>query len=191
MGTHKGFNGHPDVWALKPNDSAYPALALAVNPSAYVGHPNQIRDPVALGIAWLGNLHYWTVLTLFDHSFRTGSSTYTDLAKQHMLGPVWTLARHLPKYGAGLPFDPLCSGYAPGASGVATLRIIERMLGEADVLTQTLEAHLPAEYPSATARESIVVLKDEIARERSVHAQRGTKINPRATESRADELVWG
>jgi hypothetical protein len=165
MGAHKGFDGQPDVWALKPNDSAYPARALAVNPSAYVGHPNQIQDPVALGIAWLGNLHYWTILFLFDLGFRTGSSTYTDLAKQHMLGPVWTLARHLPEYGVGLPFDPLASSYAPGASRIATLRIIERMLGEADEVTQRLRAHLPAEYPLGTARESVVLLRAEIKRE--------------------------
>jgi hypothetical protein len=165
MGAHEGFDGQPDVWALKPADSAYPALALAVNPSAYVGHPNQIQDPVALGIAWLGNLHYWTILFLFDLGFRTGSSTYTDHAKQHMLGPVWTLARHLPEFGVGLPFDPLCSGYAPGASRVATLRIIERMLREADELTQKLTAHLPSEYPLHTAHESLVLLKAEIMRE--------------------------
>jgi len=177
MGTHTGFNSHPDVWALKSSDPAYPALALAVNPSAYVGRPNQIRDPVALGLAWLGNLHYWTVLTLFDLGFRTGSSTYTDLAKQHMLGPVWTLARHLPQYGVGLPFDPLCNGYAPGASHVATLRIVERTLSEADRLTRTLEAHLPAEYPSATTRESIAVLEAEIMRDRSARAQLGGKAN--------------
>lgn len=165
MGTDKGFNGHPDVWALKSDDPAYPALTLAANPTAYIGHPNQIQDPVALGVAWLGNLHYWTVLTLFDLGFRTGSSTYTDLAKQHMLGPVWTLARHLPKYGVGLPFDPLCSGYAPGVSRVATLRIIDRMLAEADGLTQKLSAHLPAEYPTGTARESMGIVKAEIKRE--------------------------
>jgi hypothetical protein len=82
-----------------------------------------------------------------------------------MLGPVWILARHLPEYGVGLPFDPLCSGYAPGASRVATLRIIERMLREADELTQKLTAHLPSEYPLETARESLVLLKAEITRE--------------------------
>jgi Ferritin-like len=165
MGTHKGFGGRPDVWALKPADPAYPALALAVNPSAYVGHLNQIRDPVALGLAWLGNLHYWTVLFLFDLGFRTGSTTYTALAKQHMVGPIWTLARHLPEYGVGLPFDPLCSGYAPGASDVGTLRIIERTLNEADEVTQKLRAHLPEEYPLSAARDSVAQLKAEIQRQ--------------------------
>ncbi len=162
MGTHKGFAGRPDVWALKPEDPAYPTLALAANPSAYVGHPNQIRDPVALGMAWLGNLHYWSILYLFDLGFRTGSPTYTALAKQHMVGPVWTLARHLPEYGVGLPFDPLCSGYAPGSSHVATLRIIERTLSEADEVTQKLKAHLPEEYPVSAARDAITQLKAEI-----------------------------
>jgi hypothetical protein len=162
MGTHKGFAGRSDVWSLKPEDPAYPALALAANPSAYVGHLNQIRDPVALGMAWLGNLHYWSILFLFDLGFRTGSTTYTALAKQHMVGPVWILARHIPEYGVGLPFDPLCSGYAPGANHVATLRIIERTLSEADEVTQKLNGHLPEEYPVSAARDSVAQLKAEI-----------------------------
>lgn len=165
MGTHKGFAGRPDVWSLKPEDPGYPALSLAANPSAYVGHINQIRDPVALGMAWLGNLHYWSILFLFDLGFRTGSPTYIALAKQHMLGPVWTLARHLPEYGVGLPFDPLCSGYAPGANHVMTLRIIERTLSEADEVTQKLKAHLPEEYPVTAARDSVTQLKAEIQQE--------------------------
>ena len=162
MGTHDGFNGHPDVWALSPEHPDYPAIALIANPSAYVGHANQIQDPVAFGIAWLGNLHYWTVLFLLDAGFRSGSSTYINMAKVHMLGPVWALARHMPQYGVGLPFDPLCSGYAPGTTQVATLRIMERMLAEADGLTQKLQTHLPSDYPMTIARETIVQLKTEI-----------------------------
>jgi len=162
MGTHDGFNGHPDVWALSPQHSDYPAIPLIANPSAYVGHTNQIQDPVAFGLAWLGNLHYWTVLFLLDAGFRSGSSTYILMARVHMLGPVWALARHMPQYGVGLPFDPLCSGYAPGTTQVATLRITERMLVEADGLTQKLKAHLPSDYPVTIARESIAQLKTEI-----------------------------
>lgn len=162
MGTHDGFNGHPDVWALSPEHPDYPSVALIANPSAYVGHANQIQDPVAFGLAWLGNLHYWTVLFLLDAGFRSDSLTYVNLAKVHMLGPVWALARHMPQYGVGLPFDPLCSGYAPGTSQVATLRITQRMLAEADGLTQKLKAHLPSDYPTTIARESIAQLNTEI-----------------------------
>lgn len=162
MGTHDGFNGHPDVWALRRDHPDYPAVALSCNPCAYVGHANQIQDPVAFGIAWLGNLHYWTVLFLLDAGFRSGSSTYTNMAKVHMVGAVWALARHMPQYGVGLPFDPLCSGYAPGTTEVATLRITQRMLAEADALTQKLQAHLPSDYPMSIARESIAQLKTEI-----------------------------
>ena len=162
MGTHDGFNGHPDVWALSPEHPDYPSVALIANPSAYVGHANQIQDPVAFGLAWLGNLHYWTVLFLLDAGFRSDSLTYVNLAKVHMLGPVWALARHMPQYGVGLPFDPLCSGYAPGTSQVATLRITQRMLAEADGLTQKLKAHLPPDYPATIARESIAQLNTEI-----------------------------
>jgi hypothetical protein len=162
MGTHDGFNGHPDVWALSPEHPDYPSVALVANPSAYVGHANQIQDPVAFGIAWLGNLHYWTVLFLLDAGFRSGSLTYVNLAKVNMLGPVWALARHMPQYGVGLPFDPLCSGYAPGTSQAATLRITQRMLAEADGLTQKLKEHLPSDYPMTIARESIAQLNSEI-----------------------------
>jgi Ferritin-like len=168
MGTNDGFKGHPDVWALSPEHPDYPSVALIANPSAYVGHSNQIQDPVAFGLAWLGNLHYWTVLFLLDAGFRSDSLTYINLAKVNMLGPVWALARHMPQYGVGLPFDPLCSGYAPGTNQVGTLRITQRVLAEADSLTQKLQAHLPSDYPMTIARESIAQLTTEI--NEKVHA---------------------
>jgi hypothetical protein len=87
LGTHAGFNGHPDVWSLPPSDPAYPARLIPVNPSAVVGHENQLKDPLALSLALAGQF------ALLDHSpvgrFRLPDRRRAglDLAKQHMLGP--------------------------------------------------------------------------------------------------------
>lgn len=159
MGTHKGFNGHPDVWGLERDDPAYPALELPVNPSAYVGHENQIENAQALSTAWLANLHYWAVLLLLDLGYREASPEYLGLAKLHMIGPFWSLARHLPTMGVGMPFDPLSMGYAPGQSGPHSLNLIERMLGEADRLTRELEGQLPGDFPVSVSRTTVEQLR--------------------------------
>ena len=143
LADHDGFRGRRDVWSLAPEDKAYPSLPLSWNPSAYVGHANQIQDPTALALGWLGDLHYWTTLLLLDHAYREGDEQCIDLARMQMLGPIYSLARHMPRYGLGLPFDPLSMGYAPGLDRMGVMRIVLHMLGEATQLANSLEAQLP------------------------------------------------
>jgi Ferritin-like len=80
MGTHQGFNGHPDVWALEPDDAAYPVLALAANPSAYQPNPrpggagNRLaREPALLdGLDSVrSRLSHW-----FVHLHRSGQTAH-------------------------------------------------------------------------------------------------------------------
>lgn len=158
LGTHEGFKGHPAVWSLAPDDPAYPSRPLPTNPSAFVGHPNQIKDPTALSIAWLGNLHYWTILLLSDLAYTEAAPDYVALAKQQMMGPFWSIARYLPTLGAGMPFEALDTGYAPCRTARERLRFIAGMLGEADKLARSLKERLPADYPLSLGAETIGAL---------------------------------
>lgn len=160
MGTHEGFNGRPNVWSLPPEHPAYPALQLPVNPSAYVGHENQIEDPQALSVAWLGNLHYWIVLSLLDFSYRQESSDSMGLANRHMSGPLMSIMRYLPRLGAGMPFDPFSMGYSPGRNPESNLLFVRHMLDEADRLERELAAHLPGDYPASVCRETIKAIAE-------------------------------
>ena len=163
LGTHEGFKGHKNIWSLAPNDPAYPSLPLAINPSAFVGHPNQIKDPLALSLAWLGNLHYWTILLLTDAAYSDADHTYIDLAKQQMMGPFLSLARHLPTLGVGMPCEPLSTGYAPCRTTAARLRFVSSMVGESNQLAQQLKDRLPADYPFAVGEAMMSTLTEKRA----------------------------
>ena len=163
LGTHEGFKGHKNIWSLAPNDPAYPSLPLAINPSAFVGHPNQIKDPLALSLAWLGNLHYWTILLLTDAAYSDADHTYIDLAKQQMMGPFLSLARHLPALGVGMPCEPLSTGYAPCRTTAARLRFVSSMVGESNQLAQQLKDRLPADYPFAVGEAMMSTLTEKRA----------------------------
>jgi hypothetical protein len=163
LGTHEGFKGHKNIWALAPNDPAYPSLPLAINPSAFVGHPNQIKDPLALSLAWLGNLHYWTILLLTDAAYSDADHTYIDLAKQQMMGPFLSLARHLPTLDVGMPCEPLSTGYAPCRTTAARLRFVSSMVGESNQLAQQLKDRLPADYPLAVGEAMMSTLTEKRA----------------------------
>jgi hypothetical protein len=146
LAEHDAFGGR-DAWSLTRSDAAYPSYALPVNPSAFVGHANQIDDPRALALAWLGNLHYWTVLLLVELSYRDRTATLARLAQAEMLGPLWSIARHLPTLGAGMPFEPLATGYSPCQSGAASRRFIAAMAREAQAVEKSVAQKLPADYP--------------------------------------------
>ena len=166
MGTHKGFQGHPDVWGLAPGDPAYPAWPLAITPSAYVGHPRQIEDPTALSLAWLSNLHYWLALSFLTHAYRYEAPEFAELGKIQMIGPLWSLGRHLPTLGVGLPFDPLSMGYSLGNDRGSALTFFVNLLSEADGLAQQLGSRLPTDYPMSINRD----LRDDVEKMVTAHA---------------------
>ena len=159
LGTHEGFKGRAGIWQRAPSDAIYPSHSLPHNPSAYVGHDHQLRDAKALQLAWLGNLHYWVLLCLLDAGYRYGLPEHTGLARAHMLGPFWSLARHLAKLGVGVPFDPLSVGYAPGRERNENARFIGRLLNEADKLEQRMHADLPGDFPRESCRATLAAIK--------------------------------
>jgi hypothetical protein len=155
LGKHRGFGGVTGVWNHPADHLAYPSHGLPVNPTAYAGFPDQIQDPTSLSVAWLSNLHYWIVVTLLDMSYRHASDQSLTLARTHMLGPVWTLAKHLASRGAGIPFDPICLGSPPGATPQSTAVIVKHLCREALTLARSLEADLPGDYPIDVLAETI------------------------------------
>jgi len=172
MGTHEAFKGQPNIWDLPPLDSAYPAMQIETNPSAYVGHPDQIHNPTALSTAWLGNLHYWITLCLLDLHFRENpsatppeagaSDALLTLAELHMQGPLFSIGRHLPTLGVGLPFDSLGTGYASGRDSVWNRKFILHLLGEAGRLQKKLHGTLPADFPASVTEYTSAALQKEV-----------------------------
>lgn len=152
LGTHAGFGGQSAVWDRPVSDPRYPSYSLDVDPTAYVGHPNQIRAPEARGLAWLGNMHYWIVLTLLAAGYSQGSVEHIALARGHMIGPFWSLARELSNMRCGMPFDPFSPGYARGLTAAANARLLARLLAEADGFERHIETALPSDYPVGCCR---------------------------------------
>jgi hypothetical protein len=155
MGTHELLRGGHKTWLLPRNDARYPALDLPTNPSAYVGQENQIGDPVSLGIAWLGNLHYWLLLMLLDYGYRHKSSEHKDAAKFLMMGPFLSLAHFLPARGQGMPFDQLSMGYSIGTDEGKNTEFLMALAREIEALETRLHGDLPPDYPAGLANQAL------------------------------------
>lgn len=159
-GRHPAFanSGVPNVWDLEPDHSAYPAHPVPRNPTAYVGHPNQIASDDAQAIAWLSNLHYWISLCCLDFSYRYGDQDTRSLSVSQMMTALWPLALELPRHGAGVPFDPLSMGYALGAGKEQSRNVILALAREAQAYARTIEPLLPARYNQNNAKLIIELL---------------------------------
>lgn len=147
-GRHPAFakSGVENVWDVDPGHEAYPAHPLPTNPTAYVGHPDQIALEHAHGIAWLSNLHYWLLLCCLDFGYRYSDQNVGALTMPQMMSALLPLATELPKHGAGVPFDTLSMGYAVGAGKEQSRTIILALAEEARAFARTIEAQLPARY---------------------------------------------
>ena len=156
---HITFKGRQNAWALAPEDENYPSHNVPRNPTAYIGHPNQIESPAALVLAWLGNLHYWLTLSTLDLAYRTGDDSAVDHAMTQMMASIWPLARELPKHRAGLPFDPLSMGYALGGDPKRTRMIIGSFGVEALKFAETIKHRLPESYDSTATSELVAYMK--------------------------------
>ncbi len=159
-GAHPAFGLRSDVWLLPPTDPAYPALQLPHNPSAFAGHPNQIAEPRALRLAWLGNLQYWTVLTLLTHGYKSETPAYLRLAQSHMQGPILSLSTALAARGAGMPFEQLSLGYSPALDEQQSLYFLLRMLRETRSEEVAAKGDLPGDYPAGVTQSSLDELTD-------------------------------
>jgi hypothetical protein len=159
LAQHEGFGGRRNAWELAPSDPAFPSYALPSNPTAYAGHPNQISSPQARSLAWLGNLHYWTALLLLERYYRFDDQAARGLALMQMMGPMMAIGRHLPKLGAGMPFDAASFGASPALDAAHGQRMAIALLKEAESLTKRIEASLPSDYPRGAALQTLAALK--------------------------------
>jgi Ferritin-like len=150
--------GGRDAWSLRQEDPGYPAHALARNPTAFIGHPNQIESAPALVLAWLGNLHYWIALSSLDYGYRAGDTDAIDLAMTQMMAAIWPIAAALPGLQTGMPFDPLSMGYSLGASPAHSKRFIANLGREAVAFATTIEHRLPSGYDLHATDELIAFM---------------------------------
>ena len=134
------------VWDLPATDERHPCHAVPVNPTAYEGRPNTIKDPDLRALAWLGNLNYWCQLLLLDLGYRQKSKIEPAFAQAIMMGPLFQIAQYLPTKGAALPFDPLSMGFDPGLNTAAGRRFTKRMLTETRNYAQSIDKLLPGNF---------------------------------------------
>jgi hypothetical protein len=159
LGMHPAFEGEQNPWDLDEDDPDYPSFYVPPNPTAYLGHENQIRSSEARALAWLGNLHYWMVLMMLDLHYRIDSEALNAMAQTHMLGPLRSIAGRLAEYGSGLPFDRLSLGYSPAPDPAGNLQFIGRLSREADTLARKMQTELPPGYPLELHQATSALIK--------------------------------
>jgi hypothetical protein len=146
LGTHPQFAKEAGIWNIPKDDPRHPSFQVPLNPTAYVGHVNCIQDPDLRALAWLGNLNYWSMLSLLDAGYRRKSPLESALAQAIMMGPMWSLAKLLPAKGAAIPFDPLSMGFEPGLNAASEKRFTHLMLEETRNYAQSIERLLPRDF---------------------------------------------
>jgi hypothetical protein len=145
-GAHPLLKDIPGVWDLPATDARHPCYQVPVNPTAYEGRPNTIKDPDLRKLAWLGNLNYWSLLLLLDAGYRRKSKVEVALAQTIMMGPLMSIARYLPTKGTAVPFDPLSMGFDPGLNDASGKRFTRRMLEETRKYAQSIDRLLPPDF---------------------------------------------
>lgn len=145
-GAHPLLKEVPGVWELPADDARHPCYQVPVNPTAYEGRPNTIKDPDLRSLAWLGNLNYWCQLLLLDAGYRRKSKVEPALAQAIMMGPLLSIAQYLPTKGAAVPFDPLSMGFDPGLNEAAGKRFTRRMLQETRDYARSIDTLLPGNF---------------------------------------------
>ena len=145
-GAHPLVKDIPGIWDLPATDARYPSYQVPVNPTAYEGRENTIKDPDLRALAWLGNLNYWSLLLLLDAGYRRKSKVEPALAQAVMLGPLMSIARYLPTKGSAVPFDPLSMGFDPGLNDASGKRVTRRMLEETRNYARSIEKLLPGDF---------------------------------------------
>jgi hypothetical protein len=148
-----------DVWVLDKAHARYPALDLSSDPTAYPGNPRSIEDPAVRSLAWLGNLTYWLTLAVLDLGYRDRRIDTRPVVQGLMLGPLQSLARALPAYGVGLPFDPLSMGENLCPSRNCGLRAARRIAREAITLANAQAATLPSDFPLAAVEQALAQIE--------------------------------
>jgi len=145
-GAHPLIKETPGIWDLPATDARYPSYQVPLNPTAYEGRANTIKDADLRSLGWLGNLNYWSLLLLLDAGYRRKSKVETAYAQAIMLGPLMSIAKYLPTKGSAVPFDPLSMGFDPGLNDASGRRVTHRMLEETRNFARSIEKLLPGDF---------------------------------------------
>ncbi|HXA23246.1 MAG TPA: ferritin-like domain-containing protein [Acetobacteraceae bacterium] len=160
LGSDPAFAGHGDVWRLPITDPGYPSYDMISNPTACNGQTSRGSDPVILALTRLGNLQYGTVLLFLDLYFRHHLSTYRSLAITHMMGPVRSVGKYLPRFGAGMPFDAIDVSDSSGLDAKHRLRFVLALLQEGQSVAEAIGPGLPPDYPLSVNLDTIAKLRE-------------------------------
>lgn len=117
--------------------------------TAYPGRPDSITDERARRLAWLSNLHYWSILSLLDLSYRDLDHRFRYTGIDHMTTSLWRLGTHLAeRYNTGLPFDAMATRYTLGRTSTFSRDILARLVTETEQFAQELDDQglLPDDY---------------------------------------------
>ncbi len=124
---------------------------MPVNPTAYEGRANTIKDPDLRALAWLGNLNYWCQLSLLDASYRRKSKPEFALAASHHDGAAHVTSRSIcrprvPRFRS----TRSAWGSNPHSTTAAGKRFTHRMLEETRNFARSIErpaaCRLQSEY---------------------------------------------
>ena len=145
LGTHESLKDIPNIWSLDSSDLSYPSVGLPMNPSAFLGNPNQIEDEDDRELAYLSNLHYWIVLVSLDayYRYKLNRKILNFAIFTHMTQALLPLGKNLASKLIGLPFDSSPIGYAPGNTTDVSRIFVMHLLQEAAVIANKRKADLP------------------------------------------------
>ncbi len=164
LGSYSVFAGHGDVWRLPRTDPGYPSYDVIRIPTAYFGRQSQGLDPTTLALARLGNLQYGTTLLLLDLYFRHHLPIYRSLAVTHMMGPVRSVGKHLPRLGVGMPFEAIDAPDSSVLDARHRLRFVMALLHEGQLAGEAIGPRLPPDYPLSVNRDTMAKLREIVAR---------------------------
>ena len=162
-GEHVAFEKAPDWWNYPIKHDHFPAYDNGKNHTAYQGHANQISDPLSRKLAWLSNLHYWSVLVMLDYYYRTNHASLKNIAVMHMMLPLRSLGSELAKRGVGIPFDRLSLGYCPSHSLSENLSFVIQLQRESQQLREEIGDKMPEDYPVTAENSCISQLEQVLA----------------------------
>jgi hypothetical protein len=148
-GSHPGFNGK-DVWR-DPASAIFPSLPFRKNPTAFEGADATIPGDLPRRLAWLANLHYWTVLGLLSLGHSAAFTSLIGKAISHMINGLYPIGRTLAESSIGLPFDALALNFGPGSDSGTSRLWLKRLVLELQSHEQSLGDNLPDEYSKSAA----------------------------------------
>jgi Ferritin-like len=160
LGSDPIFAGRGDIWRLPITDPGFPSYDIVRHSAAHIRQPYNGSGSTTLALSRLGNLQYGTALALLDLYFRHHIPTYRSLAITHMMGPVRSIGKYLPRLGAGMPYEAIDVPDSSVLDAKHRLRFILPLLQEGQNVAETIGPGLPPDYPLSINRDTMTKLRE-------------------------------